>query len=169
MAASAYAGLVLLGGEEPTALVAVATRDLPEGIELQEGDLALQPVVVSRPDRYLDQTLVDGSLTRPVGAGELIPAGAITDEGPEYRTIAVPVDLERLPPGLDRGAQVDLWATGSGAAVLTAATVLSVTDPEQWSGATASVVIAVAPEDVPSVLTATRAGPVDVTGYEAAR
>lgn len=169
MAASAYAGLVLLGGDDATSQVAVATRDLPAGIELADGDLALVPVVVAEPDRYLTEAAAEGSLTRPVGQGELIPVGAVADGRPEYRTIAVPVDLERLPPGLQRGARVDLWASGAGSAVLTGATVLSVTDPEQWAGATATVVIAVAPDDVPAVLAATRAGPVDLTGYEAVR
>jgi hypothetical protein len=150
-------------------VVAVATRDLPAGIALQDGDLALEPVVVADPGRYLGEATAVGSLTRPIGKGELIPAGAVADQRPQYRTIAVPIDLERLPPNLQRGAQVDLWSPHSGTAVLIGATVLSVTDPEQWAGATATVVIAVPPADVPAVLAATRAGPVDLTGYESLR
>lgn len=167
MAVSAYAGLMLLGDDEATVAVAVAARDLPAGIELQEGDLELAAVLVNEPHHYLGEASVAGTLTRPVGAGELVPAAALADAGSDYRTVAVPVDLERLPPGLARGARVDIWSSGT--AVLTSASVLNVSDPEQWTGATATVVIAVAPQDVPDVLAATRAGPVDITGYEAGR
>jgi hypothetical protein len=46
--------------------------------------------------------------------------------------------------------------------------VMSVTDPEQWAGATATVVLAVGPGDVPGLLAAARSGAVDLTGYGSA-
>jgi hypothetical protein len=168
MAASAYGGLTLLESGQDSALVAVAARDLPAGIELQDGDFTLQRVRVAEPERYLGASATLGALARPVGRGELIPAGAVVDDRPDYRMVALPVEVERLTPGLDRGARVDVWALGQDAPVLAGATVLSVTDPEQWAGATATVVLAVDPGDVPPLLAATRSGAVDVTGYGSA-
>lgn len=168
MAASAYGGLMLLESGQDSAFVAVALRDLPAGIELQAGDFTMQRVVVAHPERYLDGSAALGALARPVGQGELIPVGAVVADRRDYRMVAVPVELERLPPGLDRGARVDVWAPGEGAPVLAGATVMSVTDPEQWAGATATVVLAVDPRDVPALLAASRSGAVDLTGYGSA-
>jgi hypothetical protein len=168
MAASAYGGVTLLDAGQDSALVAVAVRDLPAGIELQDGDFILQRVVVARPERYVDASTELGALVRPVGEGELIPLAAVADERPDSRMVAVPVDLERLPPGLDRGARVDVWAVGATSPELVGASVMSVTDPEQWAGATATVVLAVGPGDVPGLLAAARSGAVDLTGYGSA-
>ncbi len=169
MAASAYGGLLLIEGGEERDLVAVAARDLPAGMALQPQDFTLQPVAVGEPQRYLQQEPAAGTLTRAVGAGELIPAAAISEgAAPQRRLVAVPVEAQRLPPVVDRGALVDVWA-GGGGPVLTGVTVVSVGDPREWAGSTATVVLAVAPDGVADLLAATRAGPVDMTGYEAAR
>jgi len=169
MAVSAYAGLMLTGDGQDAVRVAVAARDLPAGMQLQEDDYTLEWAVVADPDRYLHQPAA-GTLSRSVGRGELIPAAAIGGgAGDQQRLVAVPVDAERLPPTVQRGARVDVWLAGTGSPVLAGASVVDVADPEEWTGATATVVLAVDPDAVADLLAATRAGAVDITGYEAVR
>jgi len=170
MAGSAYVGLMAASNGPETALVAVAVRDLPAGMQLQDGDIRLAEVVVADPQRYVQAADVGGSLVQRVGKSELIPISAISDAAPQSRLVAIPIDLDRLPPNVDRGALVDVWRSeaGSGTPVLEGASVVSVTDPEEWSGATATVVLAVDTDEVALLLAATRAGAVDITGYQAA-
>ncbi len=168
MAGSAYAGLALSGAGQDVALVAVAARDLPAGVRLQAQDVALQEVVVADPRRYLQEREPAGSLSVPVAAGELVPRSALSQGAPDQRLIALPVDVERLPPEVQRGSRVDVWAVAAAAQepVLSGAVVAGVASPDEWSGASATVVLAVAQHEVAGVLSAARAGEVDVALYQ---
>ena len=168
MAGSAYAGLALSGAGQDAALVAVAVRDLPSGVRLQPDDFALQEVVVTDPGRYLQGPDPAGNLTAPIVAGELIPRSALGEGPPARRLVALPVDVERLPPDVQRGSRVDVWSVASTSTwpVLSGANVADVTAPEEWSGATATVVLVVDPDEVAALLSATRAGEVDVAVYQ---
>lgn len=167
MALSAYLGLVAVGGGPQTVTVAVATRDLPAGLDLQPDDVATREVVLDEPQRYLGASEAVGSLRAPVGQGELLPRSAVAPRVSALRVVAVPVDAQRLPPDIDRGALVDVWAVG-GQPVLEAVPVVGVSDPERWAGSTASVVLAVPPDDVAQLLAATRDTTVDITSYQEA-
>lgn len=168
MAGSAYLGLLALDAGQDAVLVAVAARDLPAGIELHADDVTMQEVAGADPQHYFDQRgqLPAGSLAFPVAKGELLPRSAVSDESGRLRLVAVPIEAERLPPNIQRGAVVDVWAEGADTAVLQGASVSSVSDPDQWAGASSTVVLAVDAEAVPGLLAATRAGAVDITGYQ---
>ncbi len=166
MAGSAYAGLVLLNDAPEAVLVAVAARDLPAGIALQRDDFTLREAVVEQPGRYLQQEVPQGTLSRPVGEGELIPRSSVEQQAAPKRLVAVPIEVERFPPHVQRGSRVDVWRAGGLQPVLRGAAVVSVADPDAWAGATTTVVLAVAEDDVAELLAATRAGPVDITGYQ---
>jgi hypothetical protein len=168
MIVSAYLGLVLTSQGPQPVLVAVAARDLPAGVALQPDDVSLREVVLAEPERYLATDDLAGNLNAPVAEGELIPRRAVSDQPPALRLVAVPVEAQRLPPDIARGSRVDVWSTGD-LPVLQDAAVAGVSDPEQWSGATATVVLAVAQDQVAQLLAATRAGTVDVTAYQGLR
>jgi hypothetical protein len=107
------------GRTEP---VFAAVANLPSGHQLNESDLRVVPVHLGAGAAgYLSarQPLPAGTvLTRPVGAGELVPSAAL---GPVAalmrRPVAIPVPAP-LPSGLVPGASVDLWSsakvTGTG-------------------------------------------------------
>jgi len=165
MIVSAYLGLMLTSRGPQPVLVAVAARDLPAGVALQSDDVSLREVVLADPQRYLQSADVSGSLQTDIAEGELIPRRAVSPKDSQLRLVAVPVEAQRLPPGIGRGSLVDVWATGD-RPVLQAVAVSGVTDPEQWAGATATVVLAVQQADVAALLAATRADTVDVTAYQ---
>jgi len=165
MAASAYAGLVLVGGDDDTRLVAVAARDLPAGLEVQAGDVVMAEVPADRWAEYLAEVPPSSELSRPVGAGEFIPRDAVVGAEDGQRLVAVPVALERMPPELERGTQIDVWSADGVEPVLHRANVVRVARPDEWSGATATIVVSVAAGDVSGLLRAIRGGSVDVTAY----
>jgi len=168
MAVSAYLGLAMTGNGPETELVAVAQRDLPAGIALQEGDVKLKQVLIGQPARYVRTAEAGGTLIVPLRQGELVPLSAVSEEPPKQRLVAVPVEAQRLPPDLARGALVDVWSTGD-RPVLVGVGVDHVSDPEQWSGSTATVVLAVEKADVSALLAAARGGTVDLTVYQLPR
>lgn len=165
MVVSAYLGLVAFNGGPQPVTVAVAARDLPVGLDLQPGDVTLREVVIDEPERYVGAAEAVGSLRSPVGQGELLPRSAVAAQRSPLRVVAVPVDAQRLPPEIVRGDVVDVWAS-SEVPVLEGVAVAGVSDPENWAGATASVVLAVPRDAIPQLLAATRGGPVDITAYQ---
>lgn len=165
MAVSAYLGLLVVGQGQQPVLVAVAAHDLPAGLDLQPDDVVMREVVVDELQRYVTEAQPTGSLQAAVGQGELLPRSAVAEHASELRQVAVPVDAERLPPDIGRGSLVDVWGAGD-QPVLAKAAVVSVADPQRWAGATASLVLAVPPQDVPVLLAATRDAAVDITLYQ---
>lgn len=114
VAASVVAGSVLLGsGEDSTAVWAVR-KDLPAGTRLTADVLRTRPVHFADPGDlagYLSGVTPAGRvLTRPVGAGELVPRGAL-DGAAARHLLEVPlrVDPGDVPATVREGSRVDVW------------------------------------------------------------
>lgn len=102
-----------------TVQVYAARHTLPTGTALSEDAVVVLDVRVPA-DAYLP---VDGGLpqdavlTRPVGAGELLPAAAVgSAEDVAVRPVVVPVG-GTLPSRVAPGTRVDLWATADPGAI----------------------------------------------------
>lgn len=118
MLVSVVVGARVLAAADRSQSVWVATRDLPAGATLTEGDLARSRVrLFDNGERYL---AADGDaplgyvLTRAVGADELLPReGLLLPEqvGEPLRDVSVPVDPRRLPADLRSGELVDVYLT----------------------------------------------------------
>jgi SAF domain len=168
-------GSVLLGARvvsaaDATVPVWAATGDLAAGTELSAADLVAVDVRLdSAADAYLStSTRPDGNtLSRAVRAGELLPRSALEEPG-ELVQLALPVQAGFVPPGVERGQLVDVYAVADPAAGATAVADGSVTvvvrkaPVQAVSGRSEGVlstpttaiqvVVAVAAEDAPDVL-----------------
>ena len=121
-------GSVLLGARvvaaaDATVPVWSAAGDLAAGTVLTAGDLV--PVDVRLDDvagAYLATSArPEGrTLARAVRSGELLPRTAL-EEPAELVQLALPVQAGYVPPGLDRGQVVDVYAVADPAAGATAA------------------------------------------------
>ncbi len=182
-------GSVALGGHligsatQSTAWVSVS-RSLPAGHVLEAADLrAVQAhLPASAGERYFTSApaaLVGKTLTRPIHAGELLPADALTQASrPESRVVPVVVHAGRLPE-LAAGDRVDVYvlakttgqAGGSAAANGREVRVLSgaefVAEDVLNSGDTA-VQLRVAPQDTITVVAASQSGRVDLVRVDGA-
>ncbi|WP_062518592.1 SAF domain-containing protein [Demequina silvatica] len=102
----------LLRGADRTAPVYAAATDLAPGTVLDESNLAVAHVRVG--DGYLEapeQAPFGAVVTRAVGAGELVPAGAVAArEDVDGRPVAV-VTTAPVAEGVDAGSVVDVWVT----------------------------------------------------------
>ncbi len=120
-------GSVLLGARvvsaaDATVPVWAVAGDLAAGTELTADDLV--PVDVRLDDTanaYLStSTHPEGrTLSRAVQAGELLPRSALEQAG-ELVQVALPVQAGYVPPGLERGQLVDVYALADPAAGATA-------------------------------------------------
>ena len=117
VAGSALVGATLLSGEETVDVW--ATRDaLSAGEPVRADGLVRREVRFADQadaDRYLtaDQPLpVGASLTRDVGAGELLPRAAVADSQPAT-VVEVPLRVagEAVPLTVRTGSVVDVWVT----------------------------------------------------------
>jgi hypothetical protein len=121
-------GSVLLGARvvaaaDATVPVWSAAGDLAAGTVLTAGDLVAVDVRLDDvAGAYLaTSTRPDGrTLGRAVRAGELLPRTAL-EEPAELVQLALPVQAGYVPPGLDRGQVVDVYAVADPAAGATAA------------------------------------------------
>jgi hypothetical protein len=116
VAVSVVAGARLLGGADDSVTVWSAASDLAAGDTLTAEDLVSSSVRFEEPsdlDRYLatDEPLPDElRLVRGLGAGELVPAGALGSAEDTYTvslSLSFPVDL--VPSGITTGSLVELW------------------------------------------------------------
>jgi len=118
VAVCALLGATLLGGSDATVGVWATRRALNAGETLRTADL------VRRDLRFADQRGADAylsadspppagaTLARPVGAGELVPRGALGTAGAGSLTeVPLSVDSEAVPSTLRVGAVVDVWVT----------------------------------------------------------
>jgi hypothetical protein len=118
VAVCALLGATLLGGSDATVGVWATRRAMNAGETLVAADL------VRRDLRFADQRDADaylsserpppagGTLARPVGAGELVPRGALGTAGSGSLTeVPLSVDIEAVPLTLRVGAVVDVWVT----------------------------------------------------------
>jgi hypothetical protein len=121
-------GSVLLGARvvaaaDATVPVWSAAGDLAAGTVLTAGDLVAVDVRLDDvAGAYLaTSTRPEGrTLARAVRAGELLPRTAL-DEPAALVQLALPVQAGFVPPGLDRGQVVDVYAVADPAAGATAA------------------------------------------------
>jgi hypothetical protein len=152
--ASVLAGAKLVSSAEHTYPTVAARHDLAAGTILTAGDLTAARVQL--PGRghglYLTRLAdaVGKRLSRPVSAGELLPAAAVADL-PEQTTVTVPLDAGAAPD-LHKGERIELWvSTGSCASVvlLNDVAVQAVRDADTGAfgtvGSGQDVVISVAP------------------------
>ncbi len=187
--ASVVVGSRVVASAQQARPVWAAARELPLGSVVRADDLVVAQVrladsatrylpVVGRPPTGL-------VVARAVGAGELVPAAALTQspDQPSGHLVSVPVEVLHYPPGLDRGDVVDVFVSAaegtasSGASgpsgpqrVLVHARVAEVDDPGErlgGGGAAAAVVLSVPDGDVPAVIGAIRSGAVDLVLVEA--
>jgi hypothetical protein len=152
---------------------------LAAGTTLRADDLVVAHVGADDVSAYVsDSSAVAGKLlTRDVGAGELLPASAISRGAPaERRLVTVPVDPLHAPPGLARGERVDVYVSpkdgtslGQGGATVLPTLVLAaalVADPGAADPGGAStqlgVVLDVAARDADHAVAAARGGDVDL-------
>jgi hypothetical protein len=121
-------GSVLLGARvvaaaDATVPVWSATGDLAAGTVLTTGDLVAVDVRLDDvAGAYLaTSTRPEGrTLARAVRGGELLPRTAL-EEPAELVQLALPVQAGYVPPGLDRGQVVDVYAVADPAAGATGA------------------------------------------------
>jgi hypothetical protein len=148
---------------------------LAGGTTLTLDDVEPAAVSLEAVDSYVPvgTDVVGGVLTRDVGAGELLPAGAVgVGRRPDRRLVTIPVDPLHAPPGLARGERVDVYVTPSDPAadvVAKPTLVLAralVADPgiSDTTGVTSQigVVLDVASNDAARAVSAARGGDVDL-------
>lgn len=176
-------GARVVAAADDTEPVWVAARTLAAGSTLTADDVTTRSVRLdAAAGAYLG---VGGAaptgyvLTRPVGAGELIPAAAVVapERSAARRLVTVPVERFHHPADLARGGLVDVYVTAAAAGqgttpgwpeptlVLEAAVVADVERESGRLGPTGSgvgVVLAVAPSDVADLVAAIQAGTVDL-------
>ncbi len=120
-------GVLLVVGSVGLGARVVSAADTTVGMLAASGDLAAGTALtaervtvrtgrlVVEDNPYLTGELPVGYvLTRPVGAGELIPREALAPAdtlAPDLRHVVVSVAEDVLPPGLRRGEVVDVWLT----------------------------------------------------------
>jgi hypothetical protein len=186
---SVLVGARVVAAANATVPVWAAAGDLAAGTVLGADDLV--PVEVrldDAADRYLaTSTQPQGhTLARPVRRGELVPRSAL-DRPPAQVQLALPVQAGYVPPGLERGRLVDVYAVpgngspsaGSPAVRDSAADVTAVLEgvPVQAvSGrsegvlstptTTVQVVVSLEAGQVPEVLSAIRGRPLAVAVHD---
>ena len=181
---SVLLGARVVGAADATVPVWAATGDLAAGTELSAADL--RPVDVRLGDAagsYLSTgTRPEGrTLSRAVQAGELLPRSALDEVG-ELVQLALPVQSGYVPPGLERGQLVDVYAVADPAAGATGTADGSVTlvvreaPVQAISGRSEGVlstpttaiqvVVAVAADDAPDVLASIAGRPLVVVVHD---
>ena len=116
VAVSVVAGARLLGGADDSVTVWSTASDLAAGDTLTAEDLVASSVRFEEPsdlDRYLatDEPLPDElRLVRGLGAGELVPAGALgSAEDTDTVSLSLSFPVELVPSGITTGSVVELW------------------------------------------------------------
>jgi len=114
---SVVVGARVLSSADRSTLVWAASEELTAGTLLVAGDLV--PVRVRLFESAGQYVGADGQppvgyvVRRGLGAGELLPQGALTEpgRGAEVRLVTVPVEAGHYPPTLRDDQRVDLWVT----------------------------------------------------------
>lgn len=154
VAVSVVVGSRLLAAADDTVAVWVVAADAGPGAQLDEGDLVARRVRFAEPDdlagyyRVDDELPGDLRLVRAVGAGELLPRGAVGADDAPVDTVELPVAVEsdQVPPAVHAGSVVDVYLLGDpargretggadpGAPVLREATVVDAPDADAGFG-----------------------------------
>ena len=115
VAASVIAGARILASADDSVSVWSATRDLAPGDTIREQDLTSRSVRfgdVADLERYLrtsDPLPEDLRLTRGLGAGELVPAGALDSrEGADTVIVSLAFPPELIPTNIGTGSVIEL-------------------------------------------------------------
>ena len=181
---SVLLGARVVGAADATVPVWAATSDLAAGTELTAGDLRSVDVRLGdTAGSYLSTgTRPEGrTLARAVRAGELLPRSAL-DEAAELVQMALPVQSGYVPPALERGQLVDVYAVADPAAgaigvadggvtlVVRRAPVQAISGRSEGVLSTPKtaiqVVVAVAADDAPDVLGAIAGRPLVVVVHD---
>ena len=184
-------GSVLLGARVVTAADATVpvwavTGDLAAGTRLEASDLrAVDVRLGDAAHAYLStSTRPEGrTLGRAVRSGELLPRTALDAPG-ELVQLALPVQSGYVPPGLERGQVVDVYAVadpsagaagvadGSVTPVVRMAPVAAISDRAHGVLSTPTtavqVVVSVTADDAPDVLAAIAGRPLVVVVHDSA-
>ena len=113
---SVVVGARVLAGADDMTPVWSAADDLVAGQTLTADDLVATPVRFG-DDVDRERYLATGAdlpatltLTRPLAAGELVPASALGEESTESTvTVSIAVPAEHVPTDVVRGSRVDVW------------------------------------------------------------
>lgn len=179
---SVLLGARVVGAADATVPVWAVAADLAAGSELTAGDLVAVDVRLDDAAKaYVStDTRPEGwTLGRAVRAGELLPRTAL-EEPAGLVHLALPVQSGYVPPGLERGQLVDVYAVAdpdAGAVEGSDVTLVVSHAPVQaisgrsdgvLSAATSAVqvVVAVAADDAPDVLAAVGGRPLVVVVHE---
>lgn len=181
---SVLLGARVVGAADSTVPVWAATGDLAAGTELTPADLRSVDVRLGdAAGSYLSTgTRPEGrTLSRAVRAGELLPRSVLVEVA-ELVQLALPVQSGYVPPGLERGQLVDVYAVADPAVGATGAADGSVTlvvrkaPVQAISGRSEGVlstpttaiqiVVAVAAVDAPEVLAAISGHPLVVVVHD---
>ena len=116
---SVVAGARLLSTADDMTSVWAASSDLAAGQTITADDLRatrLRFDDATDEQRYLgvdDELPATLTLTRPLAAGELVPAAALGEEADDDSVaVSVAVAAEHVPTDLGRGSRVDVWVIG---------------------------------------------------------
>jgi hypothetical protein len=117
---SVVVGAKVFSSAGATTSVWAASRDLPAGARLQKSDLRAVDVRLADGQHYVSAVGAAPAgyvLTRPVGAGELLPSKAFVDPAKAAdtalarREVTVPVRQDHWPADLRVSEVVDVYAT----------------------------------------------------------
>lgn len=118
VAGSVLTGASILGDADETTPVLAARQAMLPGAPVGAEDLVTVRVRFAGAedaDRYLPagaELPADAAVTRHIGAGELLPRGAVGTRAHEATLeVPLPVASERLADGVRAGATVDIWVT----------------------------------------------------------
>ncbi len=121
VAVSVVAGSRLLAAADDTVSVWSVTTDMGVGDTVTAEDLEARQVRFASGEdleRYVtvDQTLpADLELTRGLGAGELLPRGALGADGDSDTVLVrIAVEDEQIPAAVARGSSVNVFLIGTG-------------------------------------------------------
>jgi hypothetical protein len=181
---SVLVGARIVSAADATVPVWAATADLASGTELTADDLVAVDV---RLDATAGAYLSTGArpegrtLARAVRAGELVPRSAL-EEPADLVQLALPVQAGYVPPALDRGQVVDVYAVadpavgatgvadGSVTVVIRRATVQAVSGRTEGMlstpTTTVQVVLAVPAREAPEVLASVGGRPLVVVVHD---
>lgn len=179
---SVLLGARVVGAADSSVLVWSLRQDIAAGTTLTAGDLRPARVRLwADADRYVRTGVSPAgrTLTRDIGAGELLPRAALTTASPG-RLVSLPVPALHVPDSLRRGQRVDVFATAKSAPVVTSSgtapsgtmrvlagvPVQSVLAPRGGlvgGGTDIAVLVSVPPDQVAAIVAALRTADIDVT------
>lgn len=121
VAGSVVAGSRLLAAADDTVRVWALAAEAGPGARIGEDDLVVRRIRFADADDLgayypVDEALPDPlRLARGIGAGELLPRGAVESEDRLSDTVELPValDAEQVPPVVGTGSVVDVYLVGA--------------------------------------------------------